>query len=67
MDLTYLPSSDISMFTVSYVLDALERGGQKDASLSRKWTPETEELSRILEAFRVEVESSPDNRLLKDI
>jgi hypothetical protein len=44
-----------------------KRGGQKDASLSRKWTPETEELSRILEAFRVEVESSPDNRLLKDI
>jgi len=67
MDLTYLPSSDISRFTVSYVLDALERAGQNNVPFSKASTPETEELSRILEAFRVEVESSPDNRLLKDI
>jgi len=30
-------------------------------------TPEAQEISRILESFRVEVENSPDNRLLKDI
>ncbi len=67
MDQTYLPSSDINRFTVSYVLEALERGGQNNAPLSRTSSPEMGELSRILEAFAVEVDKSPDNRLLKDI
>jgi len=67
MDIVYLPSSDINWFTVSYVLDALDRGGQNSTPFSMTSSPAAEELSRILEAFRVEVENSPDNRLLKDI
>ena len=67
LDEVYLPSSDINWFTVSYVLDALERGGQNSTPFSMISTPEAQEISRILESFRVEVENSPDNRLLKDI
>jgi membrane protein len=61
----YQPALDTSLLTVKYVLDALEQQGVSDIPVAR--TPELEALSKSLSIFGALVETSPANKLLKDI
>ena len=61
----YQPARDINTLTIKFVVDAIELDGANNIPVAR--TQEFEALSDALEKFREEMESSPANRLLKDI
>ena len=61
----YQPARDINTLTIKYVVDAIDQNGTNSIPVAR--TAEFETLSNAIEKFREEMESSPANRLLKDI
>ena len=61
----YQPARDINTLTIKFVVDAIELDGANNIPVAR--TQEFEALSDALEKFRDEMETSPANRLLKDI
>jgi membrane protein len=61
----YQPARDINTLTIKYVIDAIDQNGTNSIPVAR--TAEFETLSNAIETFREETESSPANRLLKDI
>jgi len=64
-DLTYQPASDISRFSIRYVLGALDKSGIN--TLPAVQTPELEAINQSLAAFDKLLDGSESNRLLKDI
>ena len=61
----YQPARDIQLFSVNYVLDALEHNGTE--TLPVTGTGEWKALYETLQSFSREIDKSPSNRLLKDI
>ncbi|MBN2273359.1 MAG: YihY/virulence factor BrkB family protein [Bacteroidales bacterium] len=61
----YQPATDPNRITVNYMLDLLDRKGQKP--LFTKEPDEVKALSSIVESYYKHFEKSPENKLLKDI
>ena len=61
----YQPARDINSLTIKFVIESLEDKGIDTIPVAQ--TAESKALSKILGAFRDEIERSPSNRLLKDI
>jgi len=61
----YQPARDPEIFTVQFVLDALDRTGTDTIPVEH--TAEMEKLSETMKAFRELLETSPANRRLIDI
>lgn len=64
-DFAYQPAADIGYFSMTYVVDALEKTGVN--SLPIATTPELEAISQSLQEFDKILQQSDSNRLLKDI
>lgn len=64
-DSTWQPASDINLYTIKYVIDALENAGVKDIDIisDKKLT----RLTASMKAFNDSLENSPHNLLLKDL
>jgi membrane protein len=61
----YQPARDISLLTIGYIIEALERRGVNSIPVVQ--TEELKALSESFEALWGSMEKSPANRLLKDI
>jgi membrane protein len=61
----YQPGRDTNLFTIQYILEALERNGDDNIGLVK--TDELEILSKSLEQFNAAMAKSPGNKLLLDI
>ena len=61
----YQPAKDINGLTIRHILEALEQNGIDNLPVVK--TEEQEALSDALKKFNEAMESSPGNRLLKDI
>ncbi|MGA1824613.1 MAG: YhjD/YihY/BrkB family envelope integrity protein [bacterium] len=61
----FQPARDISLFTMKYVIDALEKRGANSISGAR--TEEFDKLTTCLQGFDELIEKSPHNRVLKDL
>lgn len=61
----YQPASDIGLWTVKYLSDALEKCGVNQIPIAQ--TREFETLSKTVEQIDTAMEASPANKLLKDI
>ncbi len=61
----YQPALDVNMFSIKYVIDALEKQGANDIPFTHG--PDFEALSGLMEGFDRIIESMPDNKLLKDL
>jgi membrane protein len=61
----YQPARDINTLTIKFVVDAIDQNGTNDIPVAR--TEEFEALSDAIEKFRDAMETSPANKLLKDI
>jgi membrane protein len=61
----YQPARDINTITIKYVVDAVDRNGTNSIPVARN--EEFETLSHAIEKFSDEMETSPANKLLKDI
>jgi len=59
------PARDINLFTIKYIIEALEDNGVNDIPVAQ--TEELKALSDSLQAFRDTIEKSPANKLLKDM
>jgi hypothetical protein len=64
-DFAYQPAADISYFTITYVVDALEKTGVNALPIAA--TTELETISQSLQRFDDTLQQSDSNRLLKDI
>ncbi|MBW1641304.1 MAG: YihY family inner membrane protein [Deltaproteobacteria bacterium] len=64
-ELAYQPARDISILTVTFVLEALEHRGTDTIPVAQ--TQELERLSETLQAFADTTRKLPSNKLLKDI
>jgi membrane protein len=64
-EVAYQPARDINEFTVSYILESLEKKGIDSIPVAR--TDSFTALSETLKEFSIAIEKSPANRLLKDI
>jgi membrane protein len=64
-EFAYQPARDIHLLTIQYVLEALERNGTETVPVAK--TEEYQALSAALKNFSDAMESSPANKLLKDI
>ena len=64
-EVAYQPARDINEFTVSYILESLEKKGIDSIPVAR--TDSFTALSQALKEFSIAIEKSPANRLLKDI
>lgn len=64
-DFAYQPAADIGFFTLTYVVDALEKTGVNTLPIAT--TPELEAISQSLRIFDETLQQSDSNRLLKDI
>ncbi|MBW1840518.1 MAG: YihY/virulence factor BrkB family protein [Deltaproteobacteria bacterium] len=64
-DAAFQPARDINLFTIKYVMEALDHRGVDDLPLPQ--TGELQTLSASLNTFGDIIENSPENRLLKDI
>lgn len=62
---TFQPASDINLWTVKYVTDAIERSGVNHIPVAQ--TKELQNLQEALEKIGAVIEGSPDNKLLRDI
>lgn len=65
MEPAYQPARDINLFTINYIIEALEQRGDDNIPFAQ--SRELKVLSDALEEFRNTVAKSPANRLLKDI
>ena len=63
--LAYQPARDISLFTIRYVIEALENIGVDNVPVAQ--TNALKRLSEILQNLRETIEQSPENKLLRDI
>lgn len=61
----YQPAQDVGLFTIKYVVDALEQCGRNDIPVAS--SNELDRISKCLKGFGDLIEKSPDNVLLKDI
>jgi membrane protein len=61
----YQPARDINTLTIKFVVDAIDQTGANNIPIAR--TEEFKALTEALEKFKDEMETSPANRLLKDI
>jgi membrane protein len=61
----YQPARDINTLTIKTVVDAIDQTGANDIPVAR--TEEFNTLAEALEKFKDEMETSPANRLLKDL
>lgn len=61
----YQPASDISYFSITYVIDALEKIGVNTLPIAE--TPALEEITQRLATFEKTLQQSDSNQLLKDI
>jgi membrane protein len=64
-ELAYQPARDINKMTIQYVLEALEQSGIDTIPVAK--TEDHQALSDALKNFSGAMESSPANKLLKDI
>jgi len=64
-EFAYQPARDINLLTIKYVLEALEHTGTDTVPVAK--TEEYRALSEALKNFSEAMESSPANKLLKDI
>jgi membrane protein len=64
-ELAYQPARDINKLTIQYVLEALEQNGIDTIPVAK--TEDHQALSDALKNFSGAMESSPANKLLKDI
>jgi membrane protein len=64
-EFAYQPARDINKMTIQYVLEALDQEGTDDIPVAK--TEDHQALSDALENFRDAMQSSPANKLLKDI
>jgi membrane protein len=64
-EFAYQPARDINSLTIQYVLEALDRKGTDDIPVAR--TEDHHALSDALKKFSEAMESSPANKLLKNI
>jgi membrane protein len=64
-EFAYQPARDINNLTIQYVLEALDRKGTDDIPVAR--TEDHHALSDALKKFSEAMESSPANKLLKNI
>ena len=64
-EFAYQPARDINLLTIKYVLEALDRNGTDTVPVAK--TEEYRALSDALKNFSNAMESSPANKLLKDI
>jgi len=61
----YQPAQDPEKFTISYVLEALDKSGRESLPLEK--TPEVEKIEKALIKWQDTFRNSPDNILLKSI
>ncbi len=61
----YQPARAINTLTIKFVIDAIEQNGTNSIPVARN--EEFEALSAAIEKFREDMETSPANRLLKEI
>jgi membrane protein len=64
-EVAYQPACDINIFSISYVINALEQRGVDDIPVAK--TPELKEIADCLQSFDAMVAESPANKLLKNI
>ncbi|MBW2637074.1 MAG: YihY family inner membrane protein [Deltaproteobacteria bacterium] len=64
-EVAYQPARDINSLTVKFVIDALEKRGVDVIPVAR--SAELEALLTTMESFSKMIESSPENKLLKDL
>jgi len=64
-EVAYQPALAIEKFTISFVIDNLEKSGSDDIPVTK--SNELDKLSECLAAFSEEIKRSPANILLKDI
>jgi membrane protein len=64
-ELAYQPARDINLFSVKYIIEALDHRGVDNIPVAR--TRELEALSNTLREFGDTIEKSPANKLLRDI
>jgi membrane protein len=64
-ELAYQPAKDINLFTIKYIIDALEKRGSNDIPVAQ--TEEFKVLSNALQTFSDTIEKSPANGLLREI
>ena len=64
-DVAYQPARDINIFTVNYIMEAIEHTGVDDIPVAP--TRELKALSETLQTFKDIIEKSSVNKLLKDI
>jgi membrane protein len=64
-EFAYQPARDINNLTIQYVLEALDQKGTDNIPVAR--TEDFKALSAALKKFREAMESSPANKLLKDL
>jgi membrane protein len=64
-ELAYQPARDINVFTIKYIIEALEQRGTDNIPVAQ--TKELRALAESLQTFKGEIEKSPANRLLRDI
>jgi len=64
-EVAYQPALAIEKFTISFVIDNLEKSGSDDIPVTK--SNELDKLSKCLTAFNEEIKKSPANMLLKDI
>ena len=64
-ELAYQPARDVNLFTIKYVLDALDHKGIEDIHIVQ--TPELDILSEAMQQLGELITTSPANKLLKDI
>jgi hypothetical protein len=62
---TYQPASDISLWTVKYVTDAMERSGVNHIPVAQ--TRELQKIEEAVQKIDAVIEASSDNKLLRDI
>ncbi len=61
----FMPARDVEHFTISYILEALETRGVNGIPLPE--SPDFKALSEALDTLRQTIQTSPANKLLKDI
>ncbi len=64
-EVAYQPAQDVDLFTIKYVIDALERRGMENIPVAS--SEALERISECLRSFDETLKQSPANRLLKDI
>ena len=64
-EVAYQPAKDVELFTIKYLIDALEQHGVEDIPVAG--SEALEKISECLRSFDETLKQSPANRLLKNI